>query len=64
MEEPPMQLSELVSKTRLPGEYITYLKGIIDGTETDYARDDAEIAEELEDQLTSLVLEEDDQGGW
>jgi hypothetical protein len=55
-----MRLSELVGQTRIPGEYLTYLKCVLEGDETDCTEEDLEAAVELEQELTDLVLEEDD----
>jgi len=54
-----MSIAELVEQTKLPEEYLTFLRGILDGTETDYDEADEQLVEKLESQLAALNFDEE-----
>jgi hypothetical protein len=51
-------LTTLSQQSGFPEDYLTFLKSIQDGTETDYSDEDALEAEELDEELRDLNLED------
>lgn len=54
-----MDLTNLSQQSGYPADYLLLLKGIQDGTDTDYSDEDALAVEELDQDLRNLVLEDE-----